>query len=136
MTQEREISINNDALIIGGGVAGLNAAINLGNQGSIVYIIEKTDKLGGLARKIKFIIDGYNVDEYLSGLIDKIKNHPRIEVILNSTVGSVEGFVGNFISTIKSINKENKKIEHGVVIVTTGANEYKPKEYLFKKKML
>ena len=132
--QENEISINNNALIIGGGVAGLNAALNLANQGSKVYIIEKTDKLGGLARKIKYTIDGYDVDKYLSNLIDKINKHPKIEIILNSTVSSVEGFVGNFTTAIKNKNNKNtEKIEHGVIIVTVGASEYNPHEYQYNK---
>lgn len=132
--QEREVTVNNNALVIGGGVSGLNAALNLGNQGSKVYIIEKTNELGGLARKIKYTIDNYDVSEYLSNLIAKVKNNPQIEIILNSNVKSVDGFVGNFTTTVRSNNNgETRKIEHGVVLVTVGAGEYNPHEYLYKK---
>lgn len=132
--QEREVTVNNNALVIGGGVAGLNAALNLANQESKVFIIEKTNELGGLARKIKHTIDNYDVSEYLRDLIIKVKNHSNIEIMLNSNVKSVEGFVGNFKATIQGNNGgETRKIEHGVVLVTVGTGEYKPHEYLYKK---
>jgi heterodisulfide reductase subunit A len=117
------------ALVIGGGVAGMTAAVELAGQGFEVHLVEKEKKLGGLATKIQFSPDG-DIAKKLKDLISLVKNNSLINLYLNSNVTSIEGSLPKFESTIKTGN-ESKSIKHGVVIVATGAQEYKPKEYLY-----
>lgn len=133
--KESEVKINNNALVIGGGVAGMNAALNLANQESKVFLVEKTEKLGGLARKIKYTADNTDITGYLEDLINRVNKHPNIEVMLNSELMLVKGFVGNFTSKVKnnSNGQAEKEIEHGVAIITTGAKEHRPSEYQYGK---
>lgn len=124
------IAVNSNALIIGGGIAGMNAALSLANQGFGVYIVEKADRLGGNALSLHRNWKGSNIAEFVKELEKKITAHPNIRVFLNADLEEVNGFVGNFETTISQ--KETKsKIEHGVIIVATGATEYKPNEYMY-----
>ncbi|MDZ7305403.1 MAG: FAD-dependent oxidoreductase [candidate division KSB1 bacterium] len=117
------------ALVIGGGVAGMTAALELAGQGFEVHLVEKENQLGGLARKIHFSPDG-DIAGKLANLISAVENTPLIKLYLNSEVSSVEGSVPRFKSVIKTGDKQ-ETIWHGVVIIATGAQEYKPKEYLY-----
>jgi heterodisulfide reductase subunit A-like polyferredoxin len=131
-----EVSLNNAALIIGGGVAGMTAALTLANQGFPAFIIEKESELGGNLRHLRFFTPtAYSTDtntnspqQYLADLVSKIDGHPLIQVHLNSQFVNMNGFKGNFTSEIKS-NGQSIEINHGVVIIATGGVEYKGKEY-------
>ncbi len=127
-----EVPVTKKALIIGGGLAGMTAAIELANQGFESYLIEKDSELGGNLRHIHYTIDGRNPQELLKKLVEEVNGNSRIRVYLNSEVESVEGFVGNYRSRIRTENGV-EEVEHGVVIVATGAEEYKPNEYLYGK---
>lgn len=123
-----EVDVVKKALIIGGGLAGMTAAIELAKQGIECYLVEKEAELGGNLRHIHYTIDGKNPQDLLKELISATESNPRIKVFKNSVVESVEGFVGNYRSRIKTL-KGIEEVRHGVVIVATGAKEYKPKEF-------
>jgi heterodisulfide reductase subunit A len=123
------VSVTKAALVVGGGVAGMTAALELAGQGFDVHLVEKEKELGGLARKIHFSSDG-DIPKKLEDLAASVKNHDKINLYLDSKVTSIEGSVPNFESVIKTGEKENS-IKHGTVIVATGAQEYKPQEYLY-----
>ncbi|MEM3505754.1 MAG: 4Fe-4S binding protein, partial [Archaeoglobaceae archaeon] len=123
-----EVDVVKKALIIGGGLAGMTAAIELAKQGIECYLVEKEPELGGNLRHIHYTIDGKNPQELLKKLIAEVESNPKIKVFKSSIVESVEGFVGNYRSKIKTPNGI-EEISHGVVIVATGAKEYKPKEF-------
>lgn len=106
-------------LVIGGGIAGLNAALSIANQGYETWLIEKEGVLGGNARHIHFLSDTSSVDSYLENLINKVTNHPLIKIQLNTSVKSIDGYVGNF----KTVLQDDTAIEHGVIVVATGADE-------------
>jgi heterodisulfide reductase subunit A-like polyferredoxin len=129
---DQMVDIEKSGLIIGGGVAGMTAALSLADQGFQSTIVERSDKLGGAAREIKKTWRGKDVQEYLSVLIKRIEQHPMVEVILNAEVTGSSGFVGNFETDIIT-GKKTKTIKHGVCIIATGANASSPDEYLYGK---
>ncbi len=126
------LKVNNDALVIGGGIAGMTAAINLANQGFKVHLVEKERQLGGNFRHVHSLFNGEDTEQKLIYTVESVKAHPNIEVHIESTVSAAEGSVGNFKSTIQH-NGKSTQVSHGVVIVATGAEEYKPDEYLYGK---
>jgi heterodisulfide reductase subunit A len=125
--KENVIDVDPTALVIGGGVAGINAALTLSSQGFKSVIVEKEDKLGGNANRIKTTIKGEDVGKYLDGLRAKVEEDPNITLTLNAQVDKVEGYVGNFETTLTN----GDTVKHGVTIVATGAKEHKPDEYLY-----
>ncbi|MEM4704306.1 MAG: FAD-dependent oxidoreductase, partial [Candidatus Bathyarchaeia archaeon] len=132
--QKPLISVTPVALVLGGGVSGMTAALEIAKQGFEVHIVEREAELGGHLRRIHYLLEGTeNPTEKMNQLIDAVKNNEKIHVYTSSEVVDVHGFVGNFKSAIKQKNGEKKEVEHGVVIVATGAEEYKPKEYLYGK---
>ncbi|MFZ5452600.1 MAG: FAD-dependent oxidoreductase [Thermodesulfobacteriota bacterium] len=128
--KEFELPITKAGLVIGGGAAGMEAALGLAGQGFKVYLVEKKDVLGGHARKLLEAWTKEPVQTYLEGLIQQVQNHPLIEVYLNSEVAAVTGFVGNFTSTIITGGKETD-VQYGAAIVASGGHSYKPQEYLY-----
>ncbi len=127
-----ELKVTPIALIIGGGVAGMTAALNFANQGFQAYIIEKEKQLGGFALKIYETLEGDNIQEFIQDLIKKVNSEEKIQVFLEANIEVIDGYVGNFISTVNyGPNKTSTQLDHGVVLVATGGNEYKPKEYLY-----
>ncbi len=130
---EAELEMNQAALIIGGGIAGLAAAQNLATQGYKTYLIEKSDRLGGNALNLYQTWRGEDIQENLQDLIADIQSDEKVETFLSAEIKEVDGFVGNFTTTLLVGGKEEKKLEHGVTIVATGASELKPQEYLYGK---
>jgi heterodisulfide reductase subunit A len=127
---EPMITIDQHALVIGGGVSGMSAAKNLAAQGYSTYLIEKSDALGGEAQNLYQTWRGEDVQQHLNKLIQEVRLDPKIEVYLNTELKQVEGFVGNFKSTIQT-NGTRKVLEHGIAIIATGASELKPGQHLY-----
>jgi heterodisulfide reductase subunit A len=126
------LKVNNDALVIGGGIAGMTAALNLADQGFKVHLVEKERQLGGSARHIYHLLSGEDLQEKLTETIERVTSHPNIDVHIESVVSAAEGSVGNFLSTIQQ-NGQKEQVSHGIVIIATGAAEYEPTEYLYGK---
>ncbi|MCD6295950.1 MAG: CoB--CoM heterodisulfide reductase iron-sulfur subunit A family protein [Deltaproteobacteria bacterium] len=117
-------------LVLGGGVAGLTAALSISSQGIPIDIIEKTSALGGNANSIAYDIKGNKISEYIDGLVKKVNENPLIDVFLNSEMKETRGRIGQFSVRIKTPSEEFKN-KYGAIIVATGAREYKPQEYLY-----
>jgi len=132
--EEKVVPINKQGLIIGGGVAGMNAALSLAKQGFDVVLVEKETQLGGFSRKLHRTIEGEDIQAYLNKLIDEVSTNKKIKVITDGRIVGFEGFKGNFTTEIATGSKgETQKIDHGIIIVATGAKEYQPKEFLYKE---
>ena len=129
--EERELTVNQAALVIGGGIAGMAAAKNIASQGYTTYLIERSDRLGGNAINLFQTWKGEDIQENLTRLIDDIHADTHIEPFLNAEIAHVDGFVGNFTTTISIDGKEEKELTHGVTIIATGATELKSDEYLY-----
>jgi heterodisulfide reductase subunit A len=127
---EPEIAVNQTALVVGGGVSGMAAAKNFAEQGYHTYLIEREDALGGQARSIYETWRGEDVQQNLGKLIEDVQSKENIEVFLKAELKRVDGFVGNFTSTIQIDGKE-RTLEHGIAIIATGASELKPDQYLY-----
>ncbi len=126
------IPVNPKALVIGGGVAGMNAALNLGKQDFETVLIEKEPVLGGFARHLHHTIEGGDVTAYVKGLADEVAAHGKIEVLTETVVKGFGGYKGNFKTSVAvGAGGEIRDIDHGVIIVATGAVEYKPAEFLY-----
>jgi heterodisulfide reductase subunit A len=128
--QKRAIPVVKSALVIGGGLSGLTAAIELANQDFDVYLVEKEKELGGNLRHIHYLISGENPQEKLNSLIEQVKGTEKIHLYTDAKIEKIEGTIGNFQTTIAT-GGETKEFKHGVAIVATGAQPYKPKEYLY-----
>ncbi|MBN2060916.1 MAG: FAD-dependent oxidoreductase, partial [Deltaproteobacteria bacterium] len=131
--QQLSLNVTRSLLVIGGGVAGMEAAICAAEQGFQAYLVEKSERLGGTANKLRSTWKGEDVSDYLKDLIQRVQGHPRIRIFMESKVKDTSGIIGNFRSTISSIKDgENPTmIDHGATIIATGGYEYKPKEYLY-----
>jgi heterodisulfide reductase subunit A len=133
-------AVKHAALVIGGGVTGMEAARDLADQGFHCYLIEKTDTLGGQARHLFQTWQGKDIQEYVGGLIETVSNNQRIDIFFNAEITVVEGFVGNFKTTInlnvgQNIVSDSPVItlDHGVTIIASGAAEFEPDHYLYGK---
>jgi heterodisulfide reductase subunit A len=125
------LNINKKALVIGGGVAGMVASLDLASQGFGVHLVEKEADLGGNFRHIHYTLNGEETQNFLTTLIQEVKSNNMINLYTKSEIKEITGYVGNFKTLLATENGKKKEIEHGVVIVATGAEEYKPTEYLY-----
>ena len=121
-------------LILGGGVSGMTAACELAEQGFEVHLVEREKDLGGHLRTIRYLLGkGDDPKAKLDALVRAVQKNGKIHVYLGAEVVDIYGFVGNFKSKIRQQDGKEKEIEHGTVIVATGATEYRPTEYLYGK---
>ncbi|OQC52861.1 MAG: putative glutamate synthase (NADPH) small subunit [Deltaproteobacteria bacterium ADurb.Bin026] len=128
--QEFDLPVDKRALIVGGGIAGMNCALSIANQGHEVYLVEKDAELGGIARKIHTTLEGLDVQAYLKELIEKIYQHPLIHVYHNATITEATGYVGNFLTKVTS-ERGAVEIKHGASVIAIGSDLYTPTEYLY-----
>lgn len=120
--------VQRTALVVGGGVAGMAAALELADHGFPVHLVEKTSVLGGQARHLFHTWKNEALEPALQEMDARVRSHPLISLHLQSSVTEAEGFVGNFRSTI-STGSLSQVIEHGVTLITTGGQAYTPTEY-------
>ncbi len=126
--QKEHFPVTKSALVVGGGPAGLEAALSLANMGFPVQVVEKTDRLGGQALKLRVSARGLNYPGYLLDLIQAVERHPLIQVAYQAKVKGTGGFIGNF-RTVIATPAGDLTVEHGVTILATGGRSYIPVEY-------
>jgi heterodisulfide reductase subunit A len=128
--QEFDLPVNKTALVVGGGITGMNCALSIANQGHEVHLVEKDKDLGGIARKLHFTLEGLDVQAYVRDLTRKVYQHPLIHVYTDATLTEATGYVGNFVTKVKS-ERGATEIKHGAAVIAIGADVYKPAEYLY-----
>jgi len=127
-----QLPVTASALILGGGLAGMTAALAIADQGFEVHLVEKEPRLGGMLREVHSTLEGADVQLHLNQLMARVQSHEKIHVYLNATPASINGHVGNFKSVLKVAGLE-KPIGHGVVIVAVGGQERSTALYLHGK---
>ena len=121
-------------LVVGGGAAGMEAALGVANQGYQAYLVERSNQLGGVALQLYSTWQGEKVAPYLNDLIGKVQHNDKIRIFLETQVTHTTGTIGSFISTLIGNNDgKNTIVRHGAAILATGGKEYKPTEYLYGK---
>jgi heterodisulfide reductase subunit A-like polyferredoxin len=127
------VPITKTALVVGGGVAGMEAALGVAEQGCEVHLIEKQSRLGGNARHLRSTWQGENIPAYLEALTAKVQQHPLIRVYMNTELTGTHGSLGNMLSTLVEAGGRSHTIPHGITILATGGKEYTPTEFLYGK---
>jgi len=126
--EKMQVGIIPSAIVIGGGIAGMNSALNLANQGFNVSLIEKESELGGLLRYLNKL---YPTNEDASNILETrnlVENHKKIDVYKSAVIEKIEGYVGNYKAVICQ-NKKTIEIETGAIIVATGSIPLSPEGY-------
>ena len=123
-----QLGVNHNALVIGGGLAGITAALSLADQGFESCIVEKEKELGGNYRKLFYTLEGLDTQKHLAGLLARVKANPKIRVVTGAEIKKIDGFIGNYKTTFTAGGQE-QQYEHGVVLVAAGAYELETKEY-------
>ncbi len=123
------VRVEKSALVIGGGLSGMTAALALARQNFDVYLVEKEHELGGSLRQTYYLLNGENPQAELARLREEIAQNSRIHLFTGAEIEKIDGTIGNFKTTIAA-DGTTTEVSHGVVIVATGAKQYQPKEYL------
>ncbi len=113
------------ALVVGGGLAGMTAALALADGGFPVVLVERSDRLGGNAWHLYHPFGGQSPQATLQQMIQRVQQHPRIELLMPAEVVASHGFRGNFRSTVRFTDGRERDIEHGVTLIATGGVEYR-----------
>ncbi len=121
-----QLSLSHRAMVIGGGVSGMSAALALANMGYEVDLVEKRGRLGGLLNDLNIILPSNEPPSNLvDNLANRLVNHPKVTIHTDSLVTKTEGYVGNYVATITDKGEENK-IKCGAIVVAIGAQALKP----------
>lgn len=123
--------ITPEALVVGGGIAGMTAALQIADHGFHVHLVERSEALGGLVRRLHRTLDGTSPEDLLGETVTRVESHPNISVHTKAEVIHSQGRVGDFLTTIEVENGPAKTLEHGVAILATGAGEAAAREYCF-----
>lgn len=128
---DQSLPMNKNVLVVGGGVTGMTAALNLADQGFQIYLTEKSDKLGGIASLLIKTLEGNDVPTFIAELISKVNEHKNIQVFTRALIVDHSGMPGMFKTGMQSGKQMfYRQIEHGITILATGALSNRPDQYL------
>ena len=125
---EQTLPMNQDALVLGGGVTGMTSALQLADQGIKTYLVEKSAALGGLAASVHKTLEGDDASAFTAQMIEKVQANENIEVLTDSKVVDHSGIPGLFKTSIQT-GSTVQELDHGVTILATGAVPNRPEEY-------
>lgn len=132
--QDNQLPMNKDVLVLGGGVAGMNSALELADKGFKVYLIERSNRLGGLAALVQRTLEGDDVQAYIQTLTQQVNTHTNIEVITQAIVVDHFGMPGKFKTGFQiGPRMYYRQIEHGATVLATGAMVNRPQAYLLNE---
>ena len=121
------------ALVVGGGIAGMTAALAIADHGFDVSLVEQAEELGGNIRSLHRTLEGNQPQDLLEKTVAALEKHPGISVYRKSRVLHSDGLVGNFVTTIEKEDGGGETLEHGVTVISTGAHEAKTEAYEYGK---
>ncbi|MBI9083533.1 MAG: FAD-dependent oxidoreductase [Desulfobacterales bacterium] len=129
------LDITHAALVVGGGVAGMEAALGIADQGCQVHLVERGGELGGVANLLRSTWQGEEIGPYLAVRAEVVRSHPNITLHMETVVARTTGSVGNFTTTLAPAGKDGPTAEvaHGVTVLATGGREYQPEAYQYGK---
>ncbi|MGC9110276.1 MAG: FAD-dependent oxidoreductase [candidate division WOR-3 bacterium] len=122
------------ALVVGGGIAGMTAALAIAEQGFEVFLVEREKELGGNLRRVRYDEAGNRTADIVARLENRLRSHPKVRILTGAEISAVSGYVGNYRTTVRFTGAERspeETLEHGVFVVAVGAREYVPKEYFY-----
>lgn len=122
---QASVGVTPAALIVGGGIAGMTAALSLTEQGYGVHLVERESELGGLIRQVHRNLEGDDIQAFLRETIARVRATDQISVYLNTSVEHTDGFVGNFETLLSG----GEKVSHGAIVIASGGTEYTPVQY-------
>ena len=120
------LEVNHRALVIGGGLAGMSAALGIARKGFGVTLVERSDRLGGLATRHREFWDGRPVAPFLRALEAAVRGNDRVTVKTGTRLADLTGYKGNFEAAFQGSDGEERET-FGAVILATGAEEWEPK---------
>ena len=128
--EEIKLPVKTDCLIIGGGMAGMTAALSIADQGFHAFLVEKGPELGGLLNRVSTISHDHRVmpaSEMVKAKKTLLESHPNIKIFLNTEIESVQGYIGNYKVKLKSDGKSlDEPLDISTMIVATGMKELEP----------
>jgi heterodisulfide reductase subunit A-like polyferredoxin len=127
--QRGTLDVEHRAVVIGGGLAGMTAALSIAEQGFPVYLIEREAELGGHLRHIYVGFNGTDPQHLLRETVEQVSQNPRISVLLEAEVEQVGGYVGQFRTMVRGKNGSRSELIHGAIVVATGGQEIEPKAF-------
>jgi len=129
--QSQRQELSQRVLVIGGGLAGMTAALNLADMGYEVDLVERSSELGGQLRSLRYTLTGEDPAAFLDGLIEDVESNDFIHVYRETEVEEVSGWVGQYQTSLIGADDERESLTHGAIIVATGGHEVETDEYLY-----
>ncbi|MBA7548974.1 Ion-translocating oxidoreductase complex subunit B [subsurface metagenome] len=135
--EKRFVDVNPATLVIGGGIFGLSAALEIADSGKEVFLVEKTGSLGGLISNIDLTFPYmHSARQMLTPKINHVQNHPHIDLFMETEVKDISGYVGNFETILTSKDGKDVELKFGNIVVATGLKTFDPgviKDYGYGK---
>jgi heterodisulfide reductase subunit A len=126
----KEVKVTRESMVVGGGVSGLTAALDIARKGFKVYLVEKKDVLGGRLNELHNLFPAMNsAQDIVKDLVSRVKKEKRIEVLLNSKVVDRGGSYGNYDITVENTETgERSTYRIGTMVIAVGTDVYEPKD--------
>jgi heterodisulfide reductase subunit A len=123
--------VEQHALVVGGGLAGLTAALGVADHGFPVTLVEEQEALGGIALNVRRTAGGEDARKYVEGLVEQVGKHPNIRTFTDARVSLASGRSGHFLSFVTA-PQGTMHLLHGATILATGGHEAKVYEWGYR----
>ncbi|MCG2757958.1 MAG: FAD-dependent oxidoreductase [Desulfobacteraceae bacterium] len=130
--REQKLPVIPKALVIGGGISGMTAALSIARQGFECFLVERSKELGGNLKHLRYTLTGDDPNRILQNLETNVRSNQLIHIYTDAHIENISGYIGNFTTTLRVLG-ETEALEHGVVVLATGGIPYEPKQYLYGK---